>query len=161
MASMEISELKSVDQLSKHIFLELHRAIIRHEEGARIGDVDAVHDMRVSIRRLRVALGNFAICLSREDRQRLRSRLENLAGAMGGVRDLDVMIGTLTRLLSNRTGDERRAIAALIGRLRSRRRSRLRKLVNYLNGEEYMAFKREFSEASEPGKQVRSNGQAF
>src|SRR5262249_19597745 len=98
---------------------------------------------------------------SREDRQRLRSRLENLAGAMGGVRDLDVMIGTLTRLLSNRTGDERRAIAALIGRLRSRRRSRLRKLVNYLNGEEYMAFKREFSEESEPGKQVRSNGQAF
>jgi len=150
--------LKSADQLSKHIFIDLQQTILSHEEGARRGDVESVHDMRVSIRRLRVALSNFAVCLSREDYQRLRSRLENLANAMGGVRDLDVMISALTRSLSNRSGDERHAIAALIKRLRSRRRSRMRNLVKYFNGDEYLAFKREFSEGSEPREQVRLHG---
>jgi|SRR5262245_249763 len=160
MVPKEISELRSAEQLSKQVFINLHRVIISHGEGANLGDVEAIHDMRVAIRRFRVALNNFAVCILREDRQRLRTRLEHLADALGGVRDLDVMIEALILARSNRTEAERRSLATIIRRLRSRRRSRLQKLSSYLKGDEYAAFKREFSDAPEPIQQEGQHGQA-
>jgi CHAD domain-containing protein len=126
------------------LFRELQQAIIQHEAGALAGDVEAIHDMRVGIRRLRVALKNFAVCLSKEDRVRLRATLEHLAQALGRARDLDVMIDSLKARRANRRGDDRAALGAFVGRLRARRRRRHRNLVAYLQGEEYAAFKREF-----------------
>jgi len=136
--------------LAKRTFAELHQSIVAQEAGSLAGDVEAIHDMRVAIRRLRVALSNFATCALKEDRKRLREQLENLADALGGVRDLDVMIAALKSHLPNRSEEERAALSALIRRLRARRRLRLRVLVNYLRGEEYAGFKREFS--SEPAR---------
>lgn len=144
----EAAPAESVEQLARRIFAELHQSIVSHEAGALAGDVEAIHGMRVSIRRLRVALSNFAVCAPKEDRKRLRGRLENLANALGGVRDLDVMIAALKSQLPNRSGEEKAAISALVRRLRARRRLRLRALANYLRGDEYASFKREFS--SEP-----------
>jgi len=138
---------ESVEQLALQVFTNLHRTIISHESGSLVGDVDSVHDMRVAVRRLRVALSNFAVCVAKEERKRLRSRLENLADALGGVRDMDVMIAAMkawSPLRNSQDPDqERAAVSALIGRLRARRRSRLRALVNYLSGEKYTDFKRE------------------
>src|SRR4029434_6750387 len=124
-------------------FPDFHQANIIHEAGAIDGDVESIHDMRVTVRRLRVALSNFAVCVPKEDRNRLKSRLENLADALGGVRDMDVMISAMKASLLNRSDREMSAISVLIGRLRARRRSRLRALINYLGGEEYADFKRE------------------
>ncbi|MGH9838348.1 MAG: CHAD domain-containing protein [Blastocatellia bacterium] len=149
----------SVDQLAKTVFTDLHRTIVSHEAGAGAGEVEAVHDMRVAIRRLRVALVNFAVCLPREDRKRLRVRLENLAKALGGVRDLDVMIAALESNLLTRLGEDRPAISAWMRRLKSRRRARLRQLTEYLRGDEYAAFRREFSTEAQPLEQ-QSHGQA-
>ncbi len=134
---------ESVEQLARQVFTDLHQTIIFHESGSLAGDVKSVHDMRVAVRRLRVALSNFAVCVSREDRKRLRLNLENLADALGGVRDMDVMIVALKTSPTPRPDQEKSAISALIGRLRTRRRSRLRTLMNYLGGEEYAGFKRE------------------
>ncbi len=150
MTTRETAAAESVEQLAKRTFAELHQSIVSREAGSLAGDVEAIHDMRVAIRRLRVALSNFAVCALKEDRKRLRERLENLAGALGGVRDLDVMIAALKSHLPNRSEEERAALSALIRRLRARRRLRLRVLVNYLRGEEYAGFKREFS--SEPAR---------
>jgi CHAD domain-containing protein len=130
-------------QFAAGVIVELYRSIIAQEQGAISGDVDAIHDMRVAIRRLRVALSNFASTLSREDRRRLQSRLKHLAGPLGEVRDFDVMIAALESSLTADSGHD--AIKSVIGRLRARRRHRLRKLVAYLNGEEFADFKREFS----------------
>ncbi|HKQ73002.1 MAG TPA: CHAD domain-containing protein [Blastocatellia bacterium] len=134
---------ESVEQLAKRVFTELHQTIISHESKSLDGDVESVHDMRVTVRRLRVALSNFAVCVSKENRGRLKSRLENLADALGEVRDLDVMIVAMKATLPNRSDLDRFAISELIGRLRAKRRSQLRALINYLSGEEYAAFKRE------------------
>lgn len=148
MTTHETAAVESVAQLARRTFAELHQSIVAHEAGSLAGDVEAIHDMRVTIRRLRVALSNFAVCAPKEDRKRWREQLENLAGALGGVRDLDVMIAALKSQLLNHSGEEKAAISALIRRLRARRRLRLRALINYLRGEEYAGFKREFS--SEP-----------
>jgi len=134
---------ESVEQLARQVFTDLHQTIIFHESGSLAGDVDSVHDMRVAVRRLRVALSNFAVCVPKEDRKRLRLRLENLADALGGVRDMDVMIVALKTSPTPRPDQEKSAVSALIGRLRARRRSRLRALMKYLGGEEYGGFKRE------------------
>ncbi|MDX2029743.1 MAG: CHAD domain-containing protein [Blastocatellia bacterium] len=144
------------------LFRELHEQIMSQEAGAMAGDVEAVHDMRVGIRRLRVALSNFRVCLPREDRQRLKLRLEHLANSLGGVRDLDVMIEAMTLALPLRTEAERPALQAYVKRLQARRRGRLRTLVKYLRGQEYAALKREFGSANRPtptGKEA-SHGQA-
>lgn len=143
----ELPRSESVEQLAGEVFTDLHQIIISHESGSLAGDVESIHDMRVTVRRLRVALSNFAVCVSKEYRKRLRSNLENLADALGGVRDLDVMIDAMKALPPSISGlvpgQEKSAISALVGRLRARRRSRLRALMNYLGGEEYAAFKRE------------------
>src|SRR5262249_39368908 len=83
---------ESIEKLAERIFTDLHQTIISHESGSVDGGVGSVHDMRVTVRRLRVALNNFAVCVPKEDRKRLLLRLGNLADALGGVRDLDVMI---------------------------------------------------------------------
>jgi len=145
--------LESVEQLARQVFTDLHQTIIFHESGSLAGNVESVHDMRVAVRRLRVALSNFAVCMSKEDRKRLRSRLENLADALGGVRDMDVMIAALKAPSPTRSDQEKSATSALIGRLRARRRSRLRTLMNYLGGEEYAGFKRE-----SPSDWIKMNG---
>jgi CHAD domain-containing protein len=136
---------ESVERLAKQVFTDLHQTIITHESGSLDGDVESVHDMRVAARRLRVALSNFAVCVPKPDRKRVRIRLENLADALGGVRDLDVMIAAMKTALLARSDEEKFAISMLIRRLRARRRLRLRALKNYLRGEEYAGFKREFA----------------
>src|SRR5262247_3904797 len=134
---------ESVEHLPRQIFTDLHQTITSNESGSLAGDVDSVHDMRVAVRRLRVALSNFAVCVPKEDRKRLRLRLKILADALGGVRDMDVMIVALKTSPTPRADQEKSAVSTLIGRLRARRRSRLRALMKYLGGEEYVEFKRE------------------
>lgn len=136
--------VKSVEQLAEMVFAGLHLTIISHESGALSGNVESIHDMRVAIRRLRVALGNFASCVPKKDRKRLRVELRNLADALGGVRDLDVMIAAMKLSLLARSDEEKPAISDLIQRLRARRRRRLRALRTYLQSKEYATFKREF-----------------
>jgi triphosphatase len=142
-------QAETAARVARRLFRELQQAILQHEAGAVAGDVEAVHDMRVGIRRLRVALGNFAVCLPKENRRRLRASLEHLANALGGARDLDVMIDALNSKQANKTEDERAAIRAFMRRLHARRRRRHGQLVSYLQSEEYASFKREFQASGE------------
>jgi triphosphatase len=137
----------STGQFAAGVIVELYQLIVANEQGAISGDVEAIHDMRVAIRRLRVALSNFASTLSREDGRRLQSRLKRLAVPLGEVRDFDVMIAALASSLRDNPGPNQSqdAIKSVIGRLRDRRRRRLRKLVDYLHGEEYADLKQDFS----------------
>jgi CHAD domain-containing protein len=144
---------ESVEQMAGKVFTDLHQTILSQESGSLAGNVESVHDMRVAVRRLRVALSNFAVCMPKEERKRLQLRLENLAEALGGVRDMDVMIAAMKTLLTPLSDQEKAAVSALIGRLRARRRSRLRALMKYLGGEEYMKFKRE-----SPSDWIKMNG---
>jgi CHAD domain-containing protein len=153
MDTHEFPSPESVEQLAKQVFTDLHQTIISHESGSLAGDIESVHDMRVAVRRLRVALSNFAFCVHKEDRKRLRSRLQNLADALGGVRDMDVMIAALKASSTTRPDQEKSAASALIRRLRARRRSRLRTLMNCLGGEEYAGFKHE-----SPSDWIKMNG---
>lgn len=138
------AQAEATAKFARRLFRDLQQAIIRHESGAIAGQVEAIHDMRVGIRRLRVALRNFEACLPKEDRRRLRANLEHLADALGGTRDLDVMIGVLKSQQADKTEAARAVTSAFISRLRARRRRRHRKLIGYLQSEEFANFKNEF-----------------
>jgi CHAD domain-containing protein len=138
------AQAEATATFARRLFRDLQQAIIKHESGAIAGRVEAIHDMRVGIRRLRVALRNFADCLPKEDRRRLRTNLGHLADALGGTRDLDVMIGVLKSEQASKAEAERAVIGAFIGRLRARRRRSHRKLISYLQSEEFANFKHEF-----------------
>jgi len=146
---METSEAlppaEPTERFARKLFSELHQGIIRNESHAVVGEVEAIHDMRVGVRRLRVAISNFTVCLDKDDRQRVINELKNLADALGVVRDLDVTIESLKSSLRASASSDQPVIGEFIGRLRARRRRRLRKLSAYLHSEEYLAFKNEFS----------------
>jgi CHAD domain-containing protein len=71
-------------------------AIRQTDPGVRSGDPDAVHDMRVAIRRLRATLRTARPLLDRVRTEPLRDELHWLGGVLGGVRDGDVLSQRLT-----------------------------------------------------------------
>ncbi|GAB7040470.1 MULTISPECIES: CHAD domain-containing protein [Catenuloplanes] len=73
-------------------YLRAQRDTIRWTEaGARRGDAEAVHDMRVAIRRLRSTLRTFRGLWDAERSEWLRAELKWLADQLGPVRDGQVM----------------------------------------------------------------------
>jgi CHAD domain-containing protein len=59
-------------------------------------EVDAVHDMRTATRRLRTTLELYAGEARKKDRKAVEDGLRGIARRLGAVRDLDVLLGTLS-----------------------------------------------------------------
>ena len=140
-------QVESLAELAQKIFAELYQAIISQEEGVWKHEVEAVHQMRVATRRLRVALSNFAVCCEPGLRRSMRALLGELARLLCGVRDFDVMVATLHEYKSCLPASEQKYLSALIRRLRARRLRRRRALEAFLLQEDYARFKREFLSA--------------
>jgi CHAD domain-containing protein len=78
------------------VYLRAQRdAIAAHEPGVLAGDADAVHDMRVAIRRARSTLRSFRGMWDRARVDALRGELKWLADRLGPVRDGQVMAARL------------------------------------------------------------------
>jgi inorganic triphosphatase YgiF len=75
-------------------FRIIGRSILRHiagnETAVRRSDSEGVHQMRVGLRRLRVAISLFAKLLGDEETERVKSELKWLTGELAPARDLDV-----------------------------------------------------------------------
>ena len=135
----------STARLVERTFAELHATIIAQEPGVRQGDMEAIHDMRVATRRLRVALSNFGACWTKEERRQIKFWTQSLAAALGEVRDLDVLMESLKPQQASLAVMERHLLANLIERLRKQRKRRFQTLLLFLDGEIYAGFKNEFS----------------
>lgn len=70
--------------------------VVAHHPAAREGDYDAVHDMRVAIRRLRSTLRTFRGLWERRESEQVRAELGGLGRKLGAVRDVQVMAARLT-----------------------------------------------------------------
>jgi CHAD domain-containing protein len=92
------------------------RALLSHDPGARTGeDVEHVHQMRVSVRRMRAALKAARPLLDPEWSDALRAELGWLGRSLGPVRDLDVMLPRLRGLCTDLSEPQRAAADQLIG----------------------------------------------
>jgi CHAD domain-containing protein len=112
----------TVRQAASRIVARQVRDLLGYAAAARRGDdPEAIHQMRVQTRRLRAARALFADVL-RVPRAARVSRLRWIAGALGRVRDLDVVIALLEeRHLGALEGAEAARLEDLLAALKERR----------------------------------------
>jgi CHAD domain-containing protein len=83
------------EYVQKQTAILLRRLAFQINRAARSGDADAVHDLRVAIRRLSRCLQAFAQFYPGHSWKKMRHRLADLMDACGTVRDLDIAIDLL------------------------------------------------------------------
>lgn len=116
---------------AKILALHLGR-MTANEPGVRQGiDPEAVHDMRVAIRRMRSALRFFGPYLDDPRLASMTPRLQCLAGLLGGVRDLDVAMER-AHAFAEASGAQR-DLEPLLAVWKRRRDANHRLLVRYLD----------------------------
>jgi CHAD domain-containing protein len=67
------------------------RNVREHVPAAMVGDIDGIHDMRVSVKRLRESMRLFRKLLPTKRRQRIFPEVELLNDTLGEVRERDVL----------------------------------------------------------------------
>ncbi|MGH3037073.1 MAG: CHAD domain-containing protein [Gaiellaceae bacterium] len=113
----------------------------RHDPGTRLGrDSEELHDLRVATRRLRAILRAARPLLDPEWTAQLRDELRWLAGVLGPVRDLDVLIERLQSEIELLEPPERRAGARLLALLDEEREAARTTMLAALSGDRYLAL---------------------
>jgi len=98
------------------------RALLTHEPGTRTGeDIEDLHQMRVAVRRMRATLKAARPLLDATWADDLRAELGWLGGALGPVRDLDVLLLRLHREIASLPTAEEAAGAVLLDALEGER----------------------------------------
>ncbi|QUQ69089.1 CHAD domain-containing protein [Kutzneria sp. CA-103260] len=127
------------DPVARHVRAALHAqalAMLHYEPGTRTGeDPEDLHQMRVAVRRLRAVLKSAPGSVP--DCERLRAELGWLGGALGPVRDLDVLIDRLRAESEDFPDDERAVAATLLDGLVAERLSARERLTSALNSPRY------------------------
>ena len=122
--------------------LRFHLAkMLEHEEGTRLGeDPEELHDMRVSTRRMRMALRVFADYLDPDVLRPVLKGLRRTGRTLGAVRDLDVF-NEKTQVYLDGLPDERAGdLDGLLEAWKAEREKQRAHLVTYLDGKRYRRF---------------------
>ena len=96
--------------------------MMSYRDGTLLGeDIEELHSMRVSSRRLRAAMDAFEGAFPSKTFRPLLRQVKEITDVLGDARDLDVAIERLTGLLPDLRRDERAGIEGLIARYREER----------------------------------------
>lgn len=80
----------AIAKRSREVVLEQWRELLRlRREVLKSSDIEAIHDLRVSSRRFRAALGLFEPWLQPKNAALLKKSIRKLTGALGGLRNID------------------------------------------------------------------------
>ncbi len=148
------SSLGPDDPAGKAVLSALQTAVSRIAAGdseARVGDSVGIHRLRTSIRRLRSELRALEGLVDRSWRKQAEGELKWLAGLLGGVRDLDILLERLRKAAprpepdSSGTG----ALAPLFPALQARRALAARALNDALESDRYRRLLDTLKEAAE------------
>jgi CHAD domain-containing protein len=96
-------------------------------------DIEGVHDVRVASRRLRAAMDVAVACFPASWYAPLHRVAKDITGALGEVRDRDVMIESLTKSRITAPADEHPGIDRLIARLERERDTAREEMVRFLD----------------------------
>jgi len=142
-AALTAARALTVREAASRIVARQVRELLRWEKAAGSGDdPEAVHQMRVQVRRLRAALALFSSVI-RPPKRAGRARLRWLARALGRVRDLDVVTALLEEgHLPHLEGVEAARLEDLLAALKERRWRAQRKLTARLERGRYARMER-------------------
>ncbi len=119
--------------------------MLANEAGTRDGaDIEFLHDMRVSTRRLRAAYRIFEPFYERKAVARFNKELRRAGAALGAVRDLDVLIERAEAYEAALPPEEGLSLAPLLTEWSARREVARRELLAYLDGHGYRKFVEDF-----------------
>lgn len=125
------------EALRKVVRVQLRR-LRSNDPGTRLGNApEALHDMRVAVRRLRAAVLAFKSALRPRLRADLRDDLKWLAQALGGVRDLDVQLENLALREASLPPAYVKALEPFRRYLRGERAMRRRTMLSALDSRRY------------------------
>jgi CHAD domain-containing protein len=98
----EIADLNcqadATEGVSKVLLVRMKQIADLAKPALEENNIEGIHDLRVSIRRLRSALRDFSLLLKKSSTKRMRKDLKKLARLLGSVRDVDVEIEMLKKL---------------------------------------------------------------
>jgi CHAD domain-containing protein len=115
--------------------------LIANDPGVRLDiDIEAVHQARVATRRLRSDLRTFAAFVDPVWAAAVRAELSWLGGALGAVRDADVLGLRLESLIARLPEADRPAAAKLLARLHAERDEARTLLLHEMTTERYAAL---------------------
>ncbi len=98
------------------------REMMSYRGGTLAGeDIEELHNMRVSSRRLRAAMDAFEAAFPRAEYRGYLRQVKEITDTLGDARDLDVAMERLDALLPQMAGDERAGLRGLIARYRAQR----------------------------------------
>lgn len=124
------------------------RALLRHDPGTRTGeDIEDLHQMRVSVRRMRAALKAARPLLDKAWADGLRAELGWLGRALGPVRDLDVMLLRLRGEADTLPQREREAAQVLVGALQAEHTAARAEMLAALEAPRYQALVERLADA--------------
>ncbi len=116
-----VDEAPGMGELGYAVLRRYFSAVLLNEPGARVGeDIEALHDMRVAIRRMRAALVLFEPALAYRSRT-VRRELGWIAGRLGEVRDLDIQLEWMNAWSGDLANEDQQYLDDLGQALRRRR----------------------------------------
>lgn len=129
-------------EAGRKVMLFHFERMLLHEPASRLGeDIEAVHDMRVAIRRTRSALRLFRPFYDAETIRPFRRSLRRIALTLGEVRDLDVFIDKAQQF-SQRYPDS--SLAPLFVEWQDRLADARATLIEELDGKKFRRFVKKF-----------------
>ncbi len=142
-----ISPDETLETCARQIIVNYFHEMMSYKEGAKAGiDIEFVHDMRVTSRRLRAAMDNFADCFPKKPFKKHYKKIKAITRTMGAVRDLDVLIVRFQNELTNLTGVERADIRGLIEHLQQKHTEARQPMLMLFEELEETGFETEFLE---------------
>ena len=110
------------------------------------GDIERVHDMRVTTRRLRAALEIFEPCFPERPYSDALRQVKRLADALGERRDRDVAIETLLGFSEQMAAPDRRGLYSLIDEIRAEQEEANRELAPLVDDASLRALRESMDE---------------
>ena len=123
--------------VGRALLVDLAR-MVRHDPGTRLDlDIEQLHQMRVATRRLRTTLRTYGPVLDEAWARGLREDLRELAGVLGEVRDLDVLLDRVRRDVGGLDEVDGPAAERLVALLAEQRRAARDRLVRVMGHRDY------------------------
>jgi CHAD domain-containing protein len=128
-------------QAAGRVILTRWREMMSYRDGALLGeDIEELHSMRVSSRRLRAAMDAFEGAFPRKSFRPLLRQVKEITDVLGDARDLDVAIERLSGSLADTPADERPGIEGLVARYREERAAESPKIAALFSRIEHQDF---------------------
>ncbi len=143
---LDLNPDESLKRCLQKIALTRVQETFSHESATLKGeDMEALHDMRVSARRLRAMMRIFRDCFSKKKLKKYDVRLQSLIRALGAVRERDVFLESLSEDKKSLEPADRKVIELLIARETTARVLDRRNLMRELNNLRRVKYADSFS----------------